>query len=146
MHYPILTESQIYLGRVKNHALKCKKSQIEWLKIQEFGNRHIQPDSSNQSQIGCIAQLVDYMPFNQGFHVIYVWNPLSKLFHHNCHFKGLFNSIQNSISILCYNAVQKKRYKFCFMKQKCQLQMGTAKYKNAVTPLTTRAINTSTFI
>ena len=29
-----------------------------------------------------------------------------------------------------YSAGQKKRYKYYFMKQKCQLQMGLAQYKN----------------
>ena len=42
-----------------------------------------------------------------------------------------------------YSAGQKKRYKYCFMKQKCQLQMGIAQYKNAATPLRTRGINTT---
>ena len=31
----------------------------------------------------------------------------------------------------------------CFMKQKCQVQMGIAQYKNGVTPLRTRGINTT---
>ena len=42
-----------------------------------------------------------------------------------------------------YSAGQKKRYKYCFMKQKFQLQMGIAQYKNAATPLVTIAIDTT---
>ena len=44
-----------------------------------------------------------------------------------------------------YSAGQKKRYKYCFMKQKCQLQMGIAQYENAATPLKTRGIDTTHF-
>ena len=36
-----------------------------------------------------------------------------------------------------YSAGQKKRYKYCFMKQKCQIQIDLAQHKNATTPLNT---------
>ena len=36
-----------------------------------------------------------------------------------------------------------KRYEYCFMKQKCQIQMGIAQYKNVATPFSTRSINTT---
>ena len=42
-----------------------------------------------------------------------------------------------------YSAGQKKRYEHCFMKQRCQLQMGIAQYKNAAMPLKTKGINTT---
>ena len=44
-----------------------------------------------------------------------------------------------------YSAGQKERYKYCFMKQKLQLQMGMgiAWYKNAATPLATIGIDTT---
>ena len=45
-------------------------------------------------------------------------------------------------SLQC-TAGQKKHYEHCFMKQKCQLQMGIAQYKNTATPLRTRVINTT---
>ena len=33
-----------------------------------------------------------------------------------------------------YSAAQKKRYEYCFLKQKFQLQMDIAQYENAATP------------
>ena len=42
-----------------------------------------------------------------------------------------------------YSSGEKKCYKYCFMKQKCQLQMGIALYKNAATPLSILGINTT---
>ena len=39
-----------------------------------------------------------------------------------------------------YSPSQKKRHKFCLMKQKCQIQMGKAQYENAATPWKTRGI------
>ena len=42
-----------------------------------------------------------------------------------------------------YSAGQKKRYEHCFMKQKCQVQMGVAQYENAAKPLITRSIDTT---
>ena len=36
-----------------------------------------------------------------------------------------------------------KVYEYCFIKQKCQIQMGIAQYKNAATPLRIRGINTT---
>ena len=42
-----------------------------------------------------------------------------------------------------YSAGQKKRYKYFFMKQKFQLQMGIARYRNVITPLSTKDINTT---
>ena len=42
-----------------------------------------------------------------------------------------------------YSDAQKKVYKYCFMKQKCQIQMGTAQYKNVAIPLSTWGINTT---
>ena len=45
-------------------------------------------------------------------------------------------------SLQC-TAGQKKHYEHCFMKQKCQLQMGIAQYKNTATPLRTKGINTT---
>ena len=49
----------------------------------------------------------------------------------------------NTIRKIDNSAGQKKSYKCCFMKQKCQLQNGIAQYVNAATPLRTRAINTT---
>ena len=40
-----------------------------------------------------------------------------------------------------YSGAHKKVYDYCFMKQKCLIQMGEAQYKNAATPLRTRGIN-----
>ena len=40
-----------------------------------------------------------------------------------------------------YSAGQKKCYKYCFMKQKFQIQMGMARYINVTTPLRTIDIN-----
>ena len=42
-----------------------------------------------------------------------------------------------------YSAGQKKRYKYFFMKQKFQLQMGIARYRNAATSLSTKGIITT---
>ena len=42
-----------------------------------------------------------------------------------------------------YSGANWKVYKYCFMRQKCQLQMGKAHYKNAAKPLWTRGINTT---
>ena len=44
---------------------------------------------------------------------------------------------------MTYSGAQKKVYEHCFMKQKCQPQMGITQYKNTVTPLRTRGINTT---
>ena len=33
-----------------------------------------------------------------------------------------------------YSGAQFKVYEYCFMKQKCQLQMGIEQYKNVTTP------------
>ena len=40
-----------------------------------------------------------------------------------------------------YSGGQKKRYEYCFIKQKCHFQMGLALCKNAATPLRIIAIN-----
>ena len=42
-----------------------------------------------------------------------------------------------------YSAAQKKRYKYCFMKQKFQIQIGIAQYRNTATPLATIGIDTT---
>ena len=42
-----------------------------------------------------------------------------------------------------YSAYHLRINKDLFMKQKCQLQMGIAKYKNVATPVTTRGIITT---
>ena len=42
-----------------------------------------------------------------------------------------------------YSGGNWKVYEYCFMKQKCQLQMGTAQHKNAATPLRTSGIHTT---
>ena len=42
-----------------------------------------------------------------------------------------------------YSAAQKKRYEYCFMKQKWQSQIGKAHYRNAATPLSILGINTT---
>ena len=37
--------------------------------------------------------------------------------------------------VVCmYRGAHKKVYDYCFMKQKCQIQMGITWYKNAATP------------
>ena len=45
---------------------------------------------------------------------------------------------------LKYSASQKKRYEYCFMKQKCKIQMGIAHHENRATPLKTLGIITTT--
>ena len=47
-----------------------------------------------------------------------------------------------SVSFIMYSGANRKVYKYCFMKQKLQIQMGIAHYNNAATPSTTRGINT----
>ena len=47
------------------------------------------------------------------------------------------------VSSTGYSGANWKVYKYCFMKQNCQLQTGIAHYKNAATPLRTRGINTT---
>ena len=47
------------------------------------------------------------------------------------------------VTIVTYSDANWKVYKYCFMKQKCQLQTGIAHYKNAATPLRTRGIDTT---
>ena len=42
-----------------------------------------------------------------------------------------------------YSAAQKKRYEYCFMKQKWQIQIGRAQLKNVATPLSILGINTT---
>ena len=37
-----------------------------------------------------------------------------------------------------YSGANWKVYKYCFMKQKCQVQMAIAQYKNAAKPFITR--------
>ena len=44
---------------------------------------------------------------------------------------------------LCYNLRPKLSTKSCFVKQKCQLQISVAHYKNPATPLSTLGINTT---
>ena len=45
--------------------------------------------------------------------------------------------------VLTYSGGNWKVYEYCFMKQKCQLQMGIAQYKNVATPLRTRGLKTT---
>ena len=45
-----------------------------------------------------------------------------------------------------YSGANWKVYEYCFMKQKCQLQMGIAQYQNLDTPLSTKGINTTPHI
>ena len=52
---------------------------------------------------------------------------------------GVFSLIQ-VYSPVDYSAVQNSFCISCFMKQKCQLQMGMAQYRNAAKPLRTRCI------
>ena len=40
-----------------------------------------------------------------------------------------------------YSGAQKKVYEYCFVKQKCQLQLDIAQYENVVTPLGFWGIN-----
>ena len=49
----------------------------------------------------------------------------------------------NIFAKMYYSAGQKKRYKYCFMKQKFQIQMGIAQYKNAAIPLAIKDIDTT---
>ena len=44
---------------------------------------------------------------------------------------------------IMYSGAQKKVYEYCFMKQKCQLQMGIARYRNEARLLTTKGIDTT---
>ena len=43
--------------------------------------------------------------------------------------------------VCMYSAGQKKRYDCCFMKKKCQIQMGISQYKNADRLLRNKGIN-----
>ena len=72
----------------------------------------------------------------KGFHLDFVW--------------GQFSQITKYIFWTCpsnqpkaYSAGQKKRYEYCFMNQKCQIQNGMAWYKNAAIPIKTKGINTT---
>ena len=47
---------------------------------------------------------------------------------------------------ISYSAGQKKRYEYCLMKQKFQLQIGIAQYKHPATPLSTKGIHTRLYI
>ena len=40
-----------------------------------------------------------------------------------------------------YSPGQKKCYNYCFMKQKCQLQEGTARYRNVTTLLSSKGLS-----
>ena len=42
-----------------------------------------------------------------------------------------------------YSGANWKVYEYCFMKQKCQVYLAIAQYKNAAKPLITRGINTT---
>ena len=42
-----------------------------------------------------------------------------------------------------YSGASKKVYEYCFMKQKCQLQVGVAQYKNVPILLSSKSINTT---
>ena len=44
---------------------------------------------------------------------------------------------------ITYSTGQKKSYEYCFMKQKCQIQIGIKQYKNAATLLRTVGIYTT---
>ena len=47
------------------------------------------------------------------------------------------------MAVIMYSGANWKVYKYCFMKQKCQVQMVIAQYKNAAKPLITIGINTT---
>ena len=47
------------------------------------------------------------------------------------------------IVVQWYSAAKKKPYKYCFMKQKCQIQMGIVQYENVATTLSNKGINTT---
>ena len=51
--------------------------------------------------------------------------------------------VTDLLKVRTYSLRPKLSTKSCFMKQKCQLQMGIVKYKNAATPLSTSGINTT---
>ena len=40
-----------------------------------------------------------------------------------------------------YSGANWKVYKYCFMRQKCQIQMGLAQYRNVATPLSIKSID-----
>ena len=72
-----------------------------------------------------------------------------------CRVTGLKTGKDHRLQVNCINFCQlisiislvhcwqKKSYKYCFMKQKFQLQMGIARYRNVTTPLSTKVINTT---
>ena len=71
---------------------------------------------------------------------------LDKKWLYNNHFYGKYIHLHltdDAFLLSIYSAGQKKRYKYCFMKQKFQLQMGVARYRNVTTLLSTRGINTT---
>ena len=60
-----------------------------------------------------------------------------------CHLRFIYIHFTPWLGTDYYSGAQKNVYKYCFMKQKCQLQMGIVQYKNAATPLRTPCINTT---
>ena len=57
--------------------------------------------------------------------------------------KHFFLAVNFTFFSLDYSAGQKKRYEYCFMKQKCKFQTGIPQYENVATPLKTQGINTT---
>ena len=60
---------------------------------------------------------------------------------YNFDYAGKFAKIDYLLDY--YSAGQKKRYQYCFIKQKCQIQIGITQYKIAAIPLKTRGMDTS---
>ena len=56
--------------------------------------------------------------------------------------QGIFHNWHQQFSNHSYSGANLKVYGYCFMKQKCQVQMVIAQYKNAGKPLISRGINT----
>ena len=56
--------------------------------------------------------------------------------------KVLFYEILQHPPIFDYSGGNWKVCEYCFLKQKCQLQISTAQYKNAAIPLRTSGFNT----
>ena len=65
--------------------------------------------------------------------VLFSRQKVHRIFHHLLLLLSVFDLVRTSVMIVV----------FCFMKQKCQLQMGMAQYKNVATTLGFIGINTT---
>ena len=79
-----------------------------------------------------------HLPEKHGFHLtIYedIHHPAKNKKIGDIKVCSIFETLYEQKSM--YSAGQKKCYENCFMKQKCQIQIGIAQHENATTPLNT---------